>query len=50
VTDGAQLHGGIGVSQDYPLHRYFQRAQAARLRLGAADEQIERIADVLPRE
>jgi hypothetical protein len=48
VTDGAQLHGGIGVSQDYPLHRYFQRAQAERLRLGALDDQLERIAGQLP--
>lgn len=48
VTDGAQLHGGIGVSQDYPLHRYFQRAQAGRLRLGPLDEQLERIASTLP--
>jgi hypothetical protein len=49
VTDGAQLHGGIGVSQDYPLHRYFQRAQAGRLRLGPLDEQLDRIAAALPR-
>jgi hypothetical protein len=48
VTDGAQLHGGIGVSQDYPLHRYFQRAQAGRLRLGPLDEQLDRIAEALP--
>jgi 3-oxocholest-4-en-26-oyl-CoA dehydrogenase beta subunit len=47
VTDGAQLHGGIGVSQEYPLHRYFQRAQASRLRLGARHDQLERIAATL---
>lgn len=44
AVDGAQLHGGIGVSKEYPLHRYFQRAQGCRMRLGAQPDQLERIA------
>lgn len=50
ATDGAQLHGGIGVSQEYPLHRYFQRAQASRLRLGTRYAQLDRIAETLEGE
>jgi alkylation response protein AidB-like acyl-CoA dehydrogenase len=47
VVTGAQLHGGIGMIRDYPLHFYYRRAKAMQLRLGSAAAQLEEVAQVL---
>jgi alkylation response protein AidB-like acyl-CoA dehydrogenase len=47
IEAAMHLHGGIGVDRDYPLHRYYERARAIDLRLGAAPEQLGRIGDLL---
>lgn len=48
VADGGQravhafqhLHGGIGVDESYPVHRYFTWAKAMELGLGGATQQL----------
>jgi acyl-CoA dehydrogenase len=47
AVTGAQLHGGVGMIRDYPLHFYYRRAKAMQLRLGSAAEQLEELARVL---
>lgn len=47
AVTGAQLHGGVGMIRDYPLHFYYRRAKAMQLRLGSAAEQLEELAQVL---
>lgn len=47
AVTGAQLHGGIGMIRDYPLHFYYRRAKAMQLRLGSAADQLEEMAQVL---
>lgn len=44
AVTGAQLHGGIGMIRDYPLHFYYRRAKAMQLRLGSAAAQLEELA------
>jgi alkylation response protein AidB-like acyl-CoA dehydrogenase len=39
-----QLHGGIGVTEEYPVGHYFKRALAFSQRHGGADAQVERFA------
>lgn len=47
AVTGAQLHGGIGMIRDYPLHFYYRRAKAMQLRLGSAAAQLEELAQAL---
>jgi alkylation response protein AidB-like acyl-CoA dehydrogenase len=47
AVTGAQLHGGVGMIRDYPLHFYYRRAKAMQLRLGTAAAQLEELAQVL---
>ncbi len=48
VTYAAQhLHGGIGLDNDYPLHRSYLWARHIELTLGSASRHIERIGDIL---
>ncbi|HVW34769.1 MAG TPA: acyl-CoA dehydrogenase family protein [Acidimicrobiia bacterium] len=47
AVTAAQLHGGVGMIRDYPLHFYYRRAKAMQLRLGAAAAQLEELARVL---
>ncbi|HET9773284.1 MAG TPA: acyl-CoA dehydrogenase family protein [Acidimicrobiia bacterium] len=44
AVTGAQLHGGVGMIRDYPLHFYYRRAKAMQLRLGPAAAQLEELA------
>ncbi len=37
------VHGGTGIDNDYPLHRYFIAAKALELLLGGATDQLLRI-------
>jgi alkylation response protein AidB-like acyl-CoA dehydrogenase len=39
-----QLHGGIGVAEEYPLGRHFRRLLAFDLRHGAAAAHVARFA------
>ena len=41
------LHGGVGVDRDYPLHRYFLMTRQLELTLGNAEEQLERLGDLI---
>ena len=47
AVTAAQLHGGVGMIRDYPLHFYYRRAKAMQLRLGSAAAQLEELAQVL---
>jgi alkylation response protein AidB-like acyl-CoA dehydrogenase len=48
VTGSAiQVHGGIGMTWEHPLHLYFRRAKAAELTLGSVAEHRERLARLL---
>jgi alkylation response protein AidB-like acyl-CoA dehydrogenase len=40
-----QLHGGIGVTNEYPIGHYFLRLTAAGMLFGDADDNIARLAD-----
>ena len=37
------VHGGTGIDEDYPLHRYFLAAKAIEFHLGGATDQLLRI-------
>jgi acyl-CoA dehydrogenase len=37
------VHGGTGIDEDYPLHRYFVAAKAIEFALGGATDQLLRI-------
>jgi alkylation response protein AidB-like acyl-CoA dehydrogenase len=37
------VHGGTGIDNDYPLHRYFIAAKAIEFALGGATDQLLRI-------
>lgn len=41
-----QLHGGIGVTEEYPVGHYFKRLTAFCLRHGTAEAQVERFAEL----
>lgn len=44
VGHGAQhVHGGIGVDQSYPIHRYLYWARAMAMRLGGSGAHLERL-------
>ena len=47
AKDGIQIHGGIGYTYEHDLHLYIRRVYAAESLLGGADEQRERLADLL---
>jgi alkylation response protein AidB-like acyl-CoA dehydrogenase len=49
VTEGIQLHGGLGFTQEYQLQFYFRRAKAQQLRAGARREQLGAIARLVVR-
>jgi alkylation response protein AidB-like acyl-CoA dehydrogenase len=48
VTYAAQhLHGGIGMDNDYPLHRSYLWTRQIELTLGSASRHLERLGDAL---
>ena len=48
VGHGAQhVHGGIGVDQSYPIHRYLYWARAMAMRFGGSGVHLERLGDWL---
>ena len=44
TAQAIQLHGGIGVTQEYPVGHYFKRLLAFEQRHGSAAAQVERFA------
>jgi alkylation response protein AidB-like acyl-CoA dehydrogenase len=58
ASDGAQrvvrgathLHGGMGVSREYPLHRYYLGAKQLELTLGGGTRQLARLGRLLADE
>lgn len=49
VVSAAQLHGGVGVTDEHVLPQHFRRAEAMRLRCGSERSQLEAVADGLVR-
>ena len=47
IDDCMQLHGGMGVDRDYPVHRYFLWAKSIELTLGGATSQLLKIGRAL---
>lgn len=45
-AQGIQLHGGIGVTEEYPVGHHFKRLIAFELRHGTAAVQVERFAQL----
>ncbi|MDQ2650346.1 MAG: acyl-CoA/acyl-ACP dehydrogenase [Actinomycetota bacterium] len=43
------VHGGTGIDEDYPLHRYFVAAKALEFALGGATDQLLRIGAAFAR-
>jgi len=44
------VHGGTGIDNDYPLHRYFIAAKAIEFALGGATDQLLHIGATFARE
>jgi len=44
---GIQLHGGVGITEEYDIQLYFKRARATESYLGRPDEHRELIAQML---
>ncbi len=50
VRSAAHLHGGMGVSREYPLHRYYLAAKQLELTLGGGTRQLVRLGRLLADE
>jgi alkylation response protein AidB-like acyl-CoA dehydrogenase len=50
VRAAAHLHGGMGVSREYPLHRYYLAAKQLELTLGGGTRQLSRLGKLLAEE
>jgi alkylation response protein AidB-like acyl-CoA dehydrogenase len=50
VRAAAHLHGGMGVSREYPLHRYYLAAKQHELTLGGGTRQLVRLGRLLADE
>jgi len=50
VRAAAHLHGGMGVSREYPLHRYYLAAKQLELTLGGGTRQLVRLGRLLAAE
>jgi alkylation response protein AidB-like acyl-CoA dehydrogenase len=50
VRAAAHLHGGMGVSREYPLHRYYLGAKQYELTLGGGTRQLGRLGRLLAEE
>jgi alkylation response protein AidB-like acyl-CoA dehydrogenase len=50
VRAAAHLHGGMGVSREYPLHRYYLAAKQYELTLGGGTRQLVRLGRMLAEE
>ena len=50
VRAAAHLHGGMGVSREYPLHRYYLAAKQQELTLGGGTRSLVRLGKLLAEE
>jgi len=50
VRAATHLHGGMGVSREYPLHRYYLAAKQLELTLGGGTRQLARLGRLLADE
>ena len=50
VRAAAHLHGGMGVSREYPLHRHYLAAKQLELTLGSGTRQLARLGRLLADE
>jgi alkylation response protein AidB-like acyl-CoA dehydrogenase len=50
VRAAAHLHGGMGVSREYPLHRYYIAAKHNELTLGSGTRQLLKLGRLLAEE
>ncbi|MGB8650698.1 MAG: acyl-CoA dehydrogenase family protein [Mycobacteriales bacterium] len=50
VRAAAHLHGGMGVSREYPLHRYYLAAKQYELTLGGGTRQLAKLGRLLADE
>jgi alkylation response protein AidB-like acyl-CoA dehydrogenase len=50
VRAAAHLHGGMGVSREYPLHRYYVWAKQLELTLGSGTRQLATLGKLLAEE
>jgi alkylation response protein AidB-like acyl-CoA dehydrogenase len=50
VRGAAHMHGGMGVSREYPLHRYYLAAKQLELTLGGGTRQLSRLGRLLADE
>lgn len=50
VRAAAHLHGGMGVSREYPLHRYYVAAKHNELTLGSGTRQLLKLGKLLAEE
>lgn len=50
VRAAAHLHGGMGVSREYPLHRYYLAAKQLELTLGGGTRQLVALGRLLAAE
>ncbi len=50
VRAAAHLHGGMGVSREYPLHRYYLQAKQYELTLGGGTRQLVKLGRLLADE
>jgi alkylation response protein AidB-like acyl-CoA dehydrogenase len=48
AQEAIQLHGGIGVTAEYPVGHYAARLTAINQTLGSADDQLHTLIDALP--
>jgi alkylation response protein AidB-like acyl-CoA dehydrogenase len=51
AEEALQLHGGIGMTWEHPVHLYLKRAKAGEIALGTPGdhrEAVARLADVPP--
>lgn len=50
VRAAAHLHGGMGVSREYPLHRFYVAAKQNELTLGSGTRQLLKLGKLLAEE
>ena len=43
-VEGIQIHGGIGITQDYDVQLYYRRSKAVEIAFGDADHHLELVA------
>lgn len=46
-AQGIQLHGGIGVTEEYPVGHHFRQLITFEMRHGGAGAQVERYASMM---